>query len=57
MIAKGIHAHRRIGGLPEDSLKLGNNEGRNEEEREGLRMHRNEEGASEEEDDFGILRS
>jgi hypothetical protein len=53
MIAKGIHAHRRIGGLPEDSLKLGNNE----EEREGLRMHRNEEGVSKEEDDLGILRS
>jgi hypothetical protein len=36
-------------------LKVGNNEGRNEEGREGPRMQRNEEGISEEEDEFGVM--
>jgi hypothetical protein len=34
---------------------VGNNEERNEEGREGLRMQRNKEGALEEEDEFGVL--
>jgi hypothetical protein len=38
-------------------MKVGKNEGRNEEGREGLRMQRTEEVVSEEEDEFGVLHS
>jgi hypothetical protein len=37
-------------------LRKGENEGSNEERREGMRMQRNEEGIPEEEDKFGELR-
>jgi hypothetical protein len=57
LIAKGIHLHRGTRGWKEDSMKVGNNEGRNEEGREELRMHRNKEVVSEEEDEFGVLRN
>jgi len=38
LISKGLHTHRGIEGWQEDSMKVGNNEGRDEEGREGLRM-------------------
>jgi hypothetical protein len=38
-------------------MKVGRKEERDEQGREGLRMHRNEEGVQEEEDDFVVLRS
>jgi hypothetical protein len=38
-------------------MKVGKNEEINEEGREGQRMHRNEEGIAEVEDEFGVLRS